>query len=300
MELVIEIIKGQGSLYFSLTDLDHSEPTSTLIKSSDLSEVRASLWYHPLKETDKKLVLDKCTNNQLITAIYFYLDNNPASELLMTQWFADTGCSKTMASLLANIVFNARILRMEDDIDLTTHSLFQNNDKSHCFNGSEILPIESLNMTGILQQLKSGKFIQWRFDSVSSVCTSKYNIIDISGLIESASVVEDHHCIITGFSAKYITCIDMLASNNTLLMANLCDHVSLGLRDKMSIGTALIKLPAILEIILESGYKGIEFFGLDSDGKIKLYSEQVKRSKIQFSEPYGSEMLMPLFIKFHK
>jgi hypothetical protein len=300
MELAIEIIKRQGVMDFSLIDLELSLSSNNLITSGDLSEIRASFWYNPLKANDNKSVLDSCTNNQLITTVYFYIDNNPASKSLMAQWFIDTGCTHSMARELAKIVFNARVFRMEDNIDLTKISLFQSLEERYCINVSNTPLYESLELTEILQLMKSGKSIQWRFDSVSSLFTGNYHIVDISGLIESAFVIEDHHSIITGFSAKYITCLDLLAGHNTRLLSHLSDYVPLGLRDTMSIGSAIIKFQAISEILLNAGYNEINFVGIDSEGKVKMYNEPLKRSNIQISEPHGSEMLMPLFIKFNK
>lgn len=296
MNLAIEIRHSNLVTSYSLIDRDSKDCSDFLLTSDDLETIKSSEWYFPLKTNDKKSLLDNCTDNQLITAIYFYIDINPVSESLMKQWFLDTGCLSETAIELSRLVNSSRIKRLYEDTDIVFDGTINNNQSLDAFTESST----RLSIGEILETMESGKPLLWSFDSFSHYSCEEYSVIDLSVLRESKIVIEDHHCIIIGFSVNYTTFLEFVAAKDEELLSQLCTYVDVSLRDNLSIGSVLISQPLIINDITASRYSVISFYGIGADGKLTLYPNNPDIGKICHYYPKKGYNLMPFFLKIHK
>ena len=160
----------------------------------------------------------------------------------------------------------------------------------------------------ILQLIKHERPIHWTFDSLPENISEDYRKINLKKLNESAFLIEDHSCIVIGFSNNFTSFIELFAGYNSNLLEQLCKLVPLHYRDIYSLGRLFIECKEFEEIIIKSGIKEVLFFGLDGNGKLMEFKNKnlIQCTNYKIEKPSNTPIthdilrIMPLYAKFIK
>lgn len=295
--LGISIDNYLNKYYIQLVNKESSKYTNPLFSTNDLPNIIKAPWLLPLVQNDHHELLRRISDDQLMVVIYFYLQDHSSSAEIMFQWFIDAGCPATESSDLIRLLHLAQTSKEDLDIDITGNLHYPHVDST-----------EMINLSSILLLIKHEQPIHWTFDALPENISEGYKKINLKNLNESAFLIEDHSCIVIGFSNNFTSFIELFTGYNSNLMEQLCKLVPLHYRDIYSLGRLFIECKELEEIIIKSGMKEVQFFGLDDNGKLmefkNKYLIQCSNYKIEKSGNTSITQdilrIIPLYAKFIK
>lgn len=296
MKLEIGVNIYRERLFFHLVNEHSSSYTNPLFSASDLPLIRNTKWFLPLLRHDKNKFLDRISDNQLMVALYFYLQDYSSSTELMQQWFLDAGCSLVEVENLTELVSLAHLEKMETGLDIPESKL-----------SFGTIRTEPINLSNLLELVSKEQPIHWIFDSLPVINKAGYLKIDLKQLSESAFMIEDHSCIIVGFSSDFTTFLELISGYKALLLSQLCKLVPFYLRDIYSVGRLFDENPDFINLIINSGIKDIEFYGLDTAGRLTQFHNPMLIQYNSWKSDFNNNLaenkqqnLIPLYAKFLK
>ncbi len=272
MELVISAVAGKSNTWYLLSDKDNSPLQHHQYTHSHLPAIRESAWFQPVVEYDRSGVLTGITNNQLMVVLYFYLNDNSRSATIMKQWLLDAGCNEAQAESLTETIYLARL----DKDGLHTHPATANKLP---------LPINTLmqsTLSDMLSNMGDGTGISWSFDLLpfannnsnnnSNNNNSNHKVLNLSTVEETAILIEDHHCIIAGYTVDMTSFTELICGEDETLAGQLSALVPLHLRDHYSVGRLFSEHLQVEALLLANKFSSIEHYGLESTGQLKQFS----------------------------
>lgn len=296
MNLEIGVNIYRDKLFFHLVNELGSLYTNPLFSASDIPFIRSTKWFLPLLRHDLNKLLVRISDNQLMVALYFYLQDYSTSKELMLQWFLDAGCSLIEGKNLAELVSLAHLEKMETGLDIP--------DSKHFFSTVRTEPIY---LSSLFELVSREQPIHWIFDSLPVIDKAGYLKINLKQLSESGFMIEDHSCIIIGFSCDFTSFLELISGYKAILMSQLCKLVPLDLRDIYSVGRLFIENPYFIKLIINAGLKDVEFYGLDATGRLTQFQElmliQYNTGKSDLHDTFAEnnqKNLIPLYAKFLK
>lgn len=296
MILEIGVNRFQDRNYFQLVNDCCSSVSIPQYKASDRTSIKNSFWFLPILRNDVQKFLDKASDNKFMVALYFYLQDHCKSIELMEQWFMDVGCSPNEGAYLAQIVYLAQVEKLEMELKIPDIRNTNIKDTTETFN----LPL-------LFELVSREKPIHWIFDSLPVIDKAGYLKINLKQLSESGFMIEDHSCIIIGFSCDFTSFLELISGYKAILMSQLCKLVPLDLRDIYSVGRLFIENPNFIKLIINAGLKDVEFYGLDASGRLTQFQElmliQYNTGKSDLHDTIAEnnqKNLIPLYAKFLK
>lgn len=257
-------------------------PFEDLIRLVDGSNVRAfiqSTHFTPIIQPLKRTCLDRLTESQLIVVVYFYIHSQPYSSSLMKQWFIDCDCDVDLVDHLTETIYNARLERPQMELlDLTTRSIEPTN---HSY---------SKKLEDALKLMDTPTY-QWKFDRLPDPTLQTEQWIDLYNYKETAFLIEDHSCIVIGFTVTATELIQLVSGYNHSAIGLLSTQLPVYIRDHVSLARMLLQGKPFPDIFRTLGFKQLSFHGLDIKGKLVICN-----SIKQLIE----NRALPLFVKFKK
>ncbi len=295
--LSISIDNYLNNSYFQLVNQDLLKVANLLFSTHDLSYIQKTSWFQPLLQNDHLGLFDMLNEDQQMVVLYFYLKVQLSSDEIMFQWFMDTECNETVAGSLIELIHSARISKEESNIDI-----FQG------LRSSVLKETEMIDLESILQLIKAESHIHWTFDSLPEITRAGYKNINLKQLKESAFLIEDHSCIVFGFSNNFTSFVELMANNRSNLLKQLCALVPIYYRDIYSLGRLFKESHEFDQILFSAGIRDILFYGLNENGKLTEFSDrnmiQYNHSIVKQSENNHFEndfqKVIPLYAKFIK
>lgn len=296
MNLEIGVNIYRDKLFFHLVNELSSLYTNPLFSASDIPFIRSTKWFLPILRHDLNGLLDRISDNQLMVTLYFYLQDYSSSKELMQQWFLDAGCSLMEGKILAELVSLAHLEKMETELSIPESKL-----------SFAAIRTEPINLSSVLDLMNSEQPIYWIFDSLPVIYKAEYLRINLKQLSESAFMIEDHSCIIVGFSNDFTSFLELISGYKSILMSRLCKLVPLYLRDIYSVGRLFDENPDFIKLIIKAGLKEVEFYGLDTTGRLtqihdlNLIQHKPGKSGLHDTLIVNNQLnLIPLYAKFLK
>lgn len=259
-----------------------------------------------LNNFGKKGLLQELTEDQLLIALYFYLKKVVPSQQIIYYWLIETSCNTIIAGQVAQLVYETIIEDLDKEnllsecikVGLSKNKI--NSNENYCDDISQIL-----------NELSSGHPIHWKFDNEHSIPFNnqeRIKLINISNLTEALFQLEDHNRLIIGLINSTTSMIELLCSYKLEYLEEICKIVPLGLRDILSVGSALRMFPEMrTKILITAGMKEIELFGMDSNGILRKFPnwmiDHFFYSNIKFTIPDLSireNRFIPLFLNLIK
>ncbi len=258
MELVISAVAGKSSTWYLLSDKDNSPLEHHLYTHAHLPAIREGEWFKPVVEYDRSGILKEITNNQLMVVLYFYLNDNSRSATIMKQWLLDVGCNEAQAESLTETIYIARLEKEGlADKTLIINTLMQS------------------TLAEMLSNMGVGEGISWSFDLLpftNNNSRSNYKVLNLSTVEETAMLIEDHHCIIAGYTVDMTSFTELICGENEPLAGQLSALVPLHLRDHYSAGRLFIEHPQVEALLLVNRFSSIEHYGLGNTGQLTQFS----------------------------
>jgi hypothetical protein len=288
MKLAISLSRDIKKWFLYLSE-EESHPFRIIISHNDLPKVMSEELYSHLMKNDKDLLIPSLTKNQQIVLLYFFHIPYTPSFLIMNQWFTDINCDFALSQYLSNLVYKSR------------------NDGKH---DADIL-FEVFSDTLLTENIFSfsnynlNNKTVWNFNLVSELKEDESDIANLVAIRESYFLIEDHACLITGFSVSYTSFLELISGYQSDILHPLCKLVPLQYRDIKTIGQIFIEYHEIFTILTKTFSKGFEFYGINHSGKLINYTSLFNtKGEVNFRDwifnMSRDVSIIPLFIKFDK
>lgn len=275
MSFAIDVSQLNGRVFYNLTDKSKFYGCKRLFDDSNLPSVKKLKWYLQLKEHDTDSLLNSISNDQLIVAIAFYLNDYTSSKDLMIRWFLDSGLKLNDSEKIADIVYSACLSKdgVLPDLDLP-----------------KLTDEQPLEMSFFIGLLKEHQALNFSFDPLPATNnTDNYNL---SHMPETHFIIEDHNCIITGFAVNYTSFVEILSGYSSHLLNSLCNLIPIEERDYLSVARLLTTYSDEINTLILNVFKYIEYYGISSNSKLIKFDNSARLDK--------KMELIPLYIKMIK
>jgi hypothetical protein len=275
MSFAIEVSQLNGRVFFNLTSSSNLCGFVRLLDGTLLPAIKTSKWYVNLKEHDGESLLGRISDDQLIVAIAFYLNDYTSSKDLMIRWFQDSGLNFNDSKKLSDIVYSACLSKdgLLPDLDLP-----------------KLTDDKPLELSFFIQLLKENQALYFLFEQLPVPINN--DVYNLSQTPETHFIIEDHNCIITGFSVNYTSFVEILSGYSSHLLNTLCNLIPVEERDTLSVFRLFSTYRDEINPLLLNVFNSIEYFGINGKGKlIKFDNSSNLNDKLEF---------IPLYIKMIK
>lgn len=254
--LSLMITNDKGSFYTSVTNPVKLAPGSLinkLIVSPELLEnaLHNEEAFKPLMLEINKVSISAPNRNELTLLGYFYLNPTPTPVSLINRWFTDAGTEPQKASVLAELVYNARTEKGDEDPDFFREIKLhpEPEPKNINTNFSTHLP-ENLSEAFEISAKYARSILA--FDGLSESnpgSKDQASSISLDLLPETGFLIEDHALMIVGLSVTITDLVRMTADKWPLFAEKLLEEVPLYLRDFYSLGRLISEKPEVAMIL---------------------------------------------------
>lgn len=333
MSLVIDLLKENEFYQVILSDSKKQIRGFRLINdSSCLSDYP---WFSDLKNHDVKGLMSGLTEDQLIALSFFFIKESVTSVMIMEQWFRDLGLPECLSEELADFLYISKVTSLGevnylDEIipdekwhntntsDFSTHNQgFAEESKAFSDESRSLNTPPAVNFKELLHLLTEEKKIRWIFSYLDSHVLVAGNeeiidlyigadevVINMAHFKESSFMVEDHSCIVIGFSSTFTAFIEVIMHNYPAAIKKFCSLIRVSDRDTTTIGSLLLSNPIFLNY-LSINFNRIEFCGFNETGQLIVW-DVIKRDtpacnlwnlNLQKADYRNGQPVIPLFMK---
>lgn len=217
--------------------------------------------FAPLLERLDWQIKIKLGIDQLMVVSFFYLSSQPYSPSVIKHWLGELNCSDEYAEKIVEILYSARL----EKLDFDPYEITGVKDYKFIASDNEIPSI-----TYLLEECNKDQPLTWKYDNLEQ-STNHHLVRDLSKLNETAFLVEDHGCIVVGFSVNITELIQLASGYKTETLSILSGLVPLHLRDHYSVGRLVIDHPEVINQLMESCFSAVTFHGLLPNGNLSTF-----------------------------
>jgi hypothetical protein len=301
--LSLILTADKGSFYTSVTNPVKIPPGCLINKLIVSPELLENALYNdqvfaPLVLEINKLSIPAPNRNELALLGYFYLNPTPSPVSLINRWFTDAGTEPQKASVLSEIVYNARTEKGGEDPDFF-RGINKDPDRKIENSNPEFTIYHPENLTEAFEILTNNNESILVYDCLIKSNPGSKNqesIIGLDLLPETGFLIEDHALMIAGLSVTITELVRLTAFKWPLFAESLLLEVPLFLRDFYSLGRLMAEKPEIISL-LQYHYQIITdiIVSLPDDGQESIDD----RSIGQYTMP-NSRKGIPVFLRIQK
>lgn len=262
-QLAISYRRDNNDLRYFLNNVSDASKLEVhnFITPANIYSVLLTKQFAPLLEKLDWQIKVKLGIDQLMVVSFFYLASQPYSPSVIKHWLGDLNCSDEYAEKIVEILYGARLEKLDfDPFEITGVK-----DSEFITSYNEIPSI-----TCLLQDCK-GQPLTWKYDNLEQQLANHQLVRDLSKLNETAFLVEDHGCIVVGFSVNITELIQLASGYKPETLSLLSALVPLHLRDHYSVGRLIIEHPEVINHLMESCFSAVTFHGLLPNGNLSTF-----------------------------
>lgn len=291
MELALEVNFADNSI--SLIDSSLCTQTMPQITKSDIDVISDHFSDYPVF---KDIILD-LTQNQTIVILYFLLHRTIFPPSIISGYLYDVGICTDQSDRLGRLIYDLKSdILDQDEFDFS--KLIRNKSFNHNPGTDKSSDGKFYDLNTLFNSLDRNEYYYWKFDSIQRNNSTDKRDVNLSQIKETLFEVEDKKHIIIGLSVPFTSLLRNIASENIQLLNELSRCVAIGYRDKTSIAGALSDHPEILTILINYGFKSLEYYGITEGRKwIQMHEGIFNKSEVNARL---QSFCIPLFIKILK
>ncbi|MHC1773928.1 MAG: hypothetical protein AB9834_00810 [Lentimicrobium sp.] len=258
--LSLILTADKGSFYTSVTNPAKIPPGCLFNKLVVLPELLENALYNdqaftPLVIEINKLSIPAPNLNELALLGYFYLNPIPTPVSLIIRWFTDAGTEPQKALVLAEIVYNSRTGKGDEDPDFF-REINTSPDPKTKNSSPEFSTHLPENLTEAFEISPSSGKSTLAYDGLGERNYNSKNqatFIRLDLLPETGFLIEDHALMIVGLSVTIAELVRMTAFKWPIFAEKVLEEVPLYLRDFYSLGRLISEKPEVA-LILRNHY----------------------------------------------
>lgn len=237
--------------------------TPSLLHESFLHEAAFS----PLRNELEENFISGLSNVEITMLTYFYLNPLPFSISMIARWFTDSYIRPHIASKLASAAFIARTNRNDSE-----PKFLQEVKLGSVKTGKQIKDVQKNNHPATLAE--AFEFLKkvetaYSYDCLEVHKHTGYNEkrrINLSGIIESGYLIEDHAFIIAGLSVSITEIVKLTELKWPVFTESVLNEIPVYIRDFYSIGRLIAEKPAIMLSLNNEGITRMDIIVIQKNG----------------------------------
>lgn len=268
--------------------------TPALLRESVLHEAAFS----PLRVELEDESISGLKMIEITLLAYFYLNPLPFSISMIARWFTDSCTIPVVAGRLANAVFIARTNRDDSEPEfLRKGKLLSVKPESQ---GKDIQKNDHPENLAEAFELFTKVDTEFSYDCLDEHQDNGNNEkrkINLSGIMESGYLIEDHAFIIAGLSVSITETVKLTELKWPAFTDAVLIEVPVSLRDYFSIGRLIAEKQAVMLSLYNEAISSIDIMVIHKDGK-----QQTQKLEIQSDWLICSchSSAIPLFLRITK